>query len=374
MSSAPEKINIKRRRDEEPVDTLGEYWPLRFEVHFLHCVVFAKRKKQRTSDHVFVRVRREDGKPWIESAVKPATPPVAPLADGSNRGSIPTVRTTQPGEEVKDFQRYKAAQDARMQPQSARLPEAATSSQPPLSLFSHLTATPHSDKARQFHLTRDLSTTLRPHSSGGIRKTKSLRPHLPTFVERLQSTKNEDISIHAKPPIDRIIRSLDQDHRELEPQKILLNGDSVSKTAVPTFQRPKSGPKTGRSIKDDPDTWNLQSDQLADELLALALEMDPTAKAAYASESAAPAKGNNHMSWEEQMNLEQSDDFVYETYVRVQSNALNTVDSLSVSTKLGYLVIDEEEEDLWDQYLQEEDEDEDDWDDEDEDSNGMATL
>lgn len=318
-----------------------------------------------------MRVRPEDGKPWTESIVQKAA---STVVSGPNRSSIPIVRTTQPGDEIKDFEKYKAAQRTRSQPEIVG-PETSAVNELSASFASRATNTSSSRKARQFHLTRDLSTTLRPHSSGGIRKSKYLRPHLPTFIERLQTAKQEDFSLHAKPPVDRIIKSTDRNGDELELQKILSNGDSVLKAAVPTFQKPKSNkPKTGRSVNDDPDTWDLQSDQLADELLALALELDPDAKAAYTTDSASSARDGAHILSTEQMNLDQLDDFVYETYIRVQQNTLTSTNSLPTSPKVGYLVIDEEEEELWDQYLREEDDSEDDWDEEDADSNGRKKF
>lgn len=372
MGSVPDKISIKRRRDEEPVDTLGQY-SYGAKDRNSRCVVFAKNKKQRTTDDIFVRLRSEDGRPLITSLTKPTTITPEVSTSNSSRSVIPEIRTTQPGDEVKDFEKYKAAQNAKLNsPPAPTLQQVSSQKSKPLTeIDSSLSLT--SSQARQFHLTRDLSTTLRPQSSGGIRKSKSLRPHLPTFIERLETVAKQHSSIYAKPPIDRIIKSINQSDHEVELQRILSSNGNVPKADIQSFQKPISNvSRTGRSIRDDPATWDLRSDQLADELLALALDMDPEAKEAYKQELNQNSHNTVIASHNLQSYLDQPDDYIFETYVRVQKNALQDTDHFSHPATFGYLVIDDTEEDLWQQYLREEDEDSDDWDEEDEDSNGRT--
>lgn len=323
-----------------------------------------------------MRLRPEDGQPLIKSILKPSNIAPKPISSGSNHGSIPEIRTTKPGDEIKDFEKYKAAQDAKLKPVPPSNTFVTTISPKPIqSIKTQLISPSALAQARQFHLTRDLSTTLRPQSSGGIRKSKTLRPHLPTFIERLEKVTKQQNSIYAEPPVDRIIKSINQSDQEEELHKILASNGNVSKTNVQTFQKPKSNiPRTGRSIRDDPATWDLRSDQLADELLALALDMDPTAKEAYNEEVSLNSRDTTMNTRDLQAYLDQPDDYVFETYVRVQPTALQDVGCLPNSITFGYLVIDESEEDLWEQYLREEDEDSDDWDGEDEDSNGIFWL
>ncbi|KAL8876016.1 MAG: hypothetical protein Q9198_005714 [Flavoplaca austrocitrina] len=344
MVSAPERISIKRRRVDEPIDRL-----------------LYQSKKQRTSNHIFVRVQpeaikkqeqlTENSGPDLHHSPKPAPIP-----------GIPNVKFTQPGDEVKDFQRYKALQ-------SQRKDESAVNG-----IFASLVANPHArppQNARRFHLTRDLSTALRPQSSGGIRKSKSsLRPHLPTFVERYQAAKVHDASFHAEFPIDRVIRSAKLAGHNVDPKHIVENESDVEKQKVQMFQKPSNALRTGRSIQDDPATWDLESDQLADELAALALEMDPDARPDFLSDPQNLLDQVLPVAHATAKRPEEPDDFVYETYVRVQQGTLADLDVITRTKSLGYLVIDEEEEDLWDQYLREdEDDDDDEWNEEDEDSN-----
>jgi len=343
MVLAPERISIKRRRVDEPVDRL-----------------LYQSKKQRTSNHIFVRVQPEATKKQeqLKETSLPVhhnTPKPTPIP------GIPVVKSTQPGDEVKDFQRYKAFQNLRKNESTVN------------SISGPSNATRHTkppQNVRRFHLTRDLSTALRPQPSGGIRKSKSsLRPHLPTFVERYQATKVHDASFHAESPVDRLIRSAKPGGHDIGPEQIIENESNVEKRKVQMFQKPSYVVKTGKSLHDDPATWDVNSDQLADELAALALEMDPDARPGY---SPSPQKVQDqalpvtHLAAKP---LDELHEFVYETYIRVQQDPLADLDLVANSNSLGYLVIDEEEEDLWDQYLREDEDEDDDWDEEDEDSN-----
>ncbi|KAK5951766.1 hypothetical protein OHC33_007058 [Knufia fluminis] len=343
MVSAPERISIKRRRVDEPVDRL-----------------VYQSKKQRTSNHVFVRVQPEAIKDQESSSR--ATGPVNGTTTRSTLiPGIPLVKSTQPGDEIKDFQKYRAAQHPRKD-------EPVTDG-----IFAHLDATQtakSSQNARRFHLTRDLSTALRPQPSGGIRKTKSnLRPHLPTFIERYEAAKAHDTGFHADVPIDRLIRSAKHGGHDIDPKEIIDNDTDVEKQSVQVFQRPSNAAKTGRSIHDDPATWDLNSDQLANELAALALDMDPDAKATYLADPQYVQQDVVPMALSGTQDLGELDDFVYETYIRVQQSTLADLDVAIRTKSFGYLVVDEEEEDLWEQYLREDDDEDDEWDEEDGDSN-----
>jgi hypothetical protein len=122
--------------------------------------------------------------------------------------------------------------------------------------------------------------------------------------------------------------------------------------------------RKGTSIRDHPSTWDHESDQLADELASLAMELDPIVKQESEPENIAatpPEPQDTVMSLHEG-----EEDFIYETYIRVPYDE-ETPHSLGLSdNNIGLLVIDEDDEDLWQKYV---DSDEDtDWDEED--SNG----
>lgn len=335
MASAPERISIKRRRADEPVDHL-----------------FYQSKKQRTTNHVFVRVATDTTKPSQQSNGKSAVP--AQTSSQPLGSSIPIIKPSQPGDEIRDFQKYRATHGLQQGSNASN-----DKSQAPL-------ATKESQNMRKFHLTRDLSTTVRAQPSSGISKAKStIRPHLPTFVER-HVTNLEATSADVKPPVDRIIRSTEEAVDDFNLQPPWPSTNDVRKEEVPTFSKPaQPSKKTGRSIHDDPTTWDIESDQLADELAALAFEMDPDAQS-FQSISQQNSLGKVA---EDAMLIDDPEEYIYETYIRLERNAMGNMVLDDQTNSFGYLVIDEEHEDLWEQYLRDDDDDDDEWDEEDEDSN-----
>lgn len=329
-------------------------------------LALASSKKQRTSGHYFVRLGHQ-GTAVLSNHQFPrsATSRLTALTPRLPAG-VPTVATTVPGDEVQDFLKYKAAQDLRN-----GITDSKTRINMPLSSGQAEDRSLPPTDARRFHLTRDLSLAPRSQLTSGIQKSRlMLRPHLPTFIEKSRSTSREELASHAEPPVDRIIRSVDGANHELDAKRILSKDGTVKKEKTSTFQKPKIAVvKNGQSIHDDPTTWDLTSDRLADELMTLALEMDPDARVAYEAESRSQHDANLPNVYSDAMLLDGPDDFVYETYIRVQEKGIADLADLAQSRNLGYLVIDEEDEDLWEQYLNEEDDDDDEWDEEDADSN-----
>ncbi|KAK6372221.1 hypothetical protein LTR64_004136 [Lithohypha guttulata] len=325
MASAPERISVKRRRVDEPIN---------------HLVY--QSKKQRTTDHIFVRLVAEE-------STKPVVTTQQPPLHAASKPGIPT-----PGDEVRDFQRYRAAQALRDNPYLAK------------DSTQSLSSAENGTSPRRFHLTRDLSMSFRPVAANGIRKSKhTLRPHLPTFIERPKINK-DDSDIELKSPVDRVVRPAGRASKDVLPEEILSNSVNVEKSDIPTFHKPKANVvKTGCSIRDDPATWDLESHQLANELMALALDMDPEAKAAYFAD---PENARTE-SDSDRMVVDDPNDYIYETYVRMQQDTVRTWNLSTQSDSFGYLYIDDEDEDLWDQYLRDEDDEDDDWNEEDEDSN-----
>lgn len=334
MSSAPETISIKRRRDDDIVDVLA----------------LTSNKKQRTSGHYFVRLPREKSLIPLANAASSTAGTYRPPA------GVPTIGTTKPGDEIQDFVKYKAAQNLRNGVQQDQAKPNIVEG------IGNLPEPPQN--ARRFHLTRDLSFVDRPQQAGARKPTSFMRPHLPTFVEKLQ-----DVTPYAEPPIDRIISSVDGANHELDVQRILSDESGIKREQTATFQQSRRpNARTGQSIRDDPATWDLDSDRLADELMTLALEMDPEAMAAYRAESASEAVTSRN-SQADVMSIDGPDDYVYETYVRVQEKGIHSLGNFTHSNNVGYLIIDEDQEDLWDQYLRDDDDSDDDWDEEDADSN-----
>lgn len=312
MATAPERINIKRKRSEIPVD------------HLIY-----QSKKQRTTDHVFVRVVTEH-----DSTSTPAGQ-TSSNEQSSRASKVPTIRATKPGDEVRDLQRYKALQELH--------DRAANGEKIPLppGVAQSLT--------RHFHLTRDLSLTARNGINADLRKPKSSqRPYLATFVERQRS--GLDVPAYLKEPTDKILRPADRS-QDLVPDQMLSGAQAVERQDVASFSKPLPQDEV--------------SDELAEKLLAFALELDPEAKAAYDSDLA----NRQQHDVQDVMLVDDPNDYVFETYVRMGQDNMSKLNANLEPDSFGVLVIDEEDEELWEQYVRDEEDEDDDWDSEDEDSN-----
>lgn len=272
---------------------------------------------------------------------------------------IPVVRATRPGDEVEDFKKLKAEQLARLkavssdQSQSASTPvEGRTTGTPPASSTAPSGSESNQAKslqhARRFHLTRSLSSFYKPNLSGGIRKPSTrIRPPLATFIERqkhLQSASLDKLNQNGKQLVEP---------NDLKPKAV----ESSSYGA-------------GTTISDHPSTWDTNSDRLADQLAALAMELEPPQETTFKQPVALQSTTQATASLDE--DVADETDFVLETYVRVPREGFLGLDQTSTMPmdSIGVLVIDEEDEDLWRAYMDEDGESE--WDEED--SNGKPRL
>lgn len=131
---------------------------------------------------------------------------------------------------------------------------------------------------------------------------------------------------------------------------------------------PKELVKTGNSIRDHPSTWNYDSDQLANELAAFALEISEAENSIKGGQQQrkAPARRSPEIA---DTDIEVDDIYVYETYLRVhRSELVPNYDENKDS--IGVLVIEEQDQELWQTFA--EDEEDSGWDEEDGDSNGRS--
>ncbi|KAJ5987795.1 hypothetical protein N7481_003005 [Penicillium waksmanii] len=244
MALPPEQINIKRRREEEPVETL-------YIQSALH------QTKRRFTDFVFQRVplkasdldnENENGNGNASASPHPAaqrllrsprsvsslhvnrranaTPqPISSLASSSSSG-VPTVRATSPGAEIRDAQRRAAAQkDADEKRKRTLRPDSLsnvqhTSSTAPTSPSpsnaaaaaailprvsrsapgsGHVStetsgaATPSSRavSVRRFQISRTSSPALGLRGAGGVQKRRTEgSPGVAVLVEQLQRTQH----------------------------------------------------------------------------------------------------------------------------------------------------------------------------------------
>ena len=355
MALPPERISVKRRREDPAIETF---------------ILEENRqiKKSRTNNaqpNQGFRFRLIKGGTIVPKSQQPTSAPASTVTTSpqpvQDSDGIPTVRSTVPGDEISDFVKFQHQQRAALVAEkdvsnSTKVSTEITSSPSNRSL-------PSISNARRFHLTRHLSSTYSApalrHPSVAAGRGTTIRPPLPTFIER-----ND---MQAKPQ--------SQDINGANSGDVLEQQGSPTTSAQPS----KSVPKTGVSLDDTVQTWNRDSDQLADELAALAMEMDPDLENSRAPTPppvpkpvpVSPPPLPQPTTHDERSRRE--DEFIYETYMRIPVDATGDAMMIDVDVDIanvGVLVIDEEEEDLWQEYMESDEESEFD----DEDSNGKCSL
>lgn len=289
----------------------------------------------------------------------------------------PLVQTTTPGAEARDALLRKAAREQRLgkmqdlaEPLKSR-EQAAAPSPANRSLDNEETKMKPPYSARHFRLARNTSSTISSRHPTGIRKhTQIDRFHLATIVEKHVSLSKQGLlQISDRPhPVDRIV-----DHAVIPGTKIEQSTPSVleggAKTVQPFMKTPANIAKTGNSIRDHPSTWDHDSDQLANELAAIALEIENENLSHKSGSWKASEPPRRHSPMIADPDLDMDEDYVYETFVRVPRSELPQ-DHKDTTTNIGMLVIEEEDEELWQTYA--EDEEDSEWDEEDADSNGVS--
>jgi Transcription factor Iwr1 len=276
---------------------------------------------------------------------------------------IPVVRATVPGAEIKEEAERRAAQTVlrdrySTQKDGPKLEKPAFNDAPnaPLAQIS-----PHHRKAnaslRRFHLHHGPKVSHLKHQSGIQKRKTARRNHLATFVERAKvSRRRSDIldDLTARPSVSAFRDSS---------KKALTDAQLLEESRSAAARRTN---KIGQSMLDHPSTWDYDSDQLADELAAFARDISQDENREM--RDCAIAKARDVSITDASMN--EDDDFIYETYVRVP--LAHEITANESRNNVGLLVIDDEDQELWQTYVESDDDSE--WDEEDPDSNGLCDL
>ncbi|KAL8841455.1 MAG: hypothetical protein Q9170_000918 [Blastenia crenularia] len=388
MTFPPERITVKRRRDEEPVDAL--YFP--------------PQKSRRTVIWNRVSVDRSSNE------IKHQT-----SAADKDRPNVPAVRTTLPDADIAPppsgnhfaLQRQ-AAQDAA---RSANRQLQSTSG--PENILSNTQACPpirFPKEPRKFHLARSSNPTKNlPVLHGGIRKLKKKQKReLAVFIERTG---------HAQEPRHHRTNSGGSDGQRSKPMKDVSN---LSPTSSNTRKRPLvsdaernwrvQSPK--QSLENNPNTAPAGTEtngkltaasslRLAHQLQQFAMEVtgtsyeaphdrkQPNGKVKPKPSKTRPAKvevdkvegdGNIIGDIMDISSVEEDPKtFIYDVYVRQAEYAgEHTQTGLHVGAlekadpaRIGVLVIEDEAQETWELYGDENQSSDDDWNSEEEDENGQ---
>lgn len=355
MSLPPERISVKRRREDAPIDT--------FYLEENH-----RAKKRSTAQAYHFRLLQASAIAPVsqyDSGVTQRAAAARQLRPQYDSNGIPTVRSTAPGDEIADFASLRQSQQPQVQPLHTA-PSAPEKVETTSSKDEHL-STPAllrlAKNARRFHLTRNLSSSYAPSGPTGIRKStarsSSIRPPLPTFIESQQLYDE----LYTKPPVDRLVSKPESEVAQAPGEPV--RSDQTAPLA-PFIKTKTPLMKTGVSVNDPMSSWDVNSDQLADELAALAMEMD--------SDTEAPSAAAPVISKTQQTKATgpPDDDFIYETYIRMPTESTIENQLTLHGDNFGVLVINEEDEDLWEGYMESEDDSE--WDSEDSNGTKAAVL
>ena len=298
------------------------------------------------------------------SNLRQATQP-ASLTAAQN--AIPLVRATAPGSEVVETQAYLTAVKRSLNTDHRDTTTANDApSQNPAGTANLIDHTKHAERddthrVRRFFLRRDDQDPLQPSRDAGIRKKPADRNGSAVFMEdSSRSSRPGSRSSSSMRPIDRILNHTAQSPNVGQGQTPSTEAtSSLDNHNQSPFQKPKSGiTRTGKSIRDHPSTWNHDSDQLADELAALAIGMD--------TDSGVGLGADIHAQNIAQSQHGLEDEYVYETYLRIPHSNL----AVSRDSQAGVLIVEDQDQELWHELIGN-DEDEM-WDAEDNDSNGKC--
>jgi hypothetical protein len=325
--------------------------------------------------------------PHVQTGYKSQIKERVRSASSCTTGGAPVVQATSPGAEFRDALQRRAVRAQLLQQPKASL----SSGDSVLPALVKNDSTHYTDAgsakpkrplaARRFHLSRSNLTLASSKHSGGIQKHKNHnKSRLATFVERHVEWLNDGEPEFSNKSfaIDRLI-----DDADLSPQAGSVQHNSsidrstnsasammgYSPKRIQSFVKaPAELAKTGNSIKDHPSTWNHDSDQLASELAAFALEISEEDKAGKRDQKQMETKEPQTPELSD-TDMDVDDIFVYETYLRVPRSELSPHHEGKISS-IGMLVIEEKDEELWQTFA--EDEEDSEWDEEDGDSNGTC--
>jgi hypothetical protein len=341
--------------------------------------------KRRFTDFVFQRLRTNEPAhplPQAQPGYNAQIQERFRFASSHATGGAPVVQATSPGAEFRDALQRRAARAQLLQLQKENLSSGDSETPAVVEYDSSHKIIAHSAQptlplaARRFHLTPASS-----RHSGGIRKHKHHdRSHMATFVEKHvdRLSEGELQSFNKRSAIDRLIDDANFSPRAVSEQcepslDKSRNGASTMvgyspKHIEPFVKPPLELAKTGNSIRDHPSTWDHDSDQLANELAAFALEISEEDNSGKRDQQQMDTPGRRTREIVD-TDMDMDDVYVYETYLRVPRSELS-LHHEGKTNSIGMLVIEQQDEELWQTFA--EDEEDSEWDEEDADSNGMS--
>ncbi|KAK5168522.1 hypothetical protein LTR04_006553 [Oleoguttula sp. CCFEE 6159] len=402
MSLPPETVRIKRKKNEDPVDDLY------LEQH--------RDKRCTTEQQYAYRRQGNDLGLQAQSGLSPLQTEAGEYlqhATSQLRAGPPTIRTTLPGEENLPPQRQQAAAHG-------HCPPAQVGSEEPSSQLNRASPTKLQDPVtatfpRRFHLSKPTSTVPISNPTNGVQKRrKGQRQDVATFIEK------SSLSSYARTPAKRAAGRKPEAAPAMESQ-IIQDAMEAMRTASsaprkrpnasavekhwraeglkrreqdqgkePEASQPNGGARSGKTEMDRPPASLVDSLQrfTLDELqrtqcpLPEALSPRPPTKLRAQPKSNIQRYRDRHPSapgpsvqaGDMDVDMVDDADYVYDTYVRYRpsasaSSVIDGFDGSADGKAFGLLVITEEDQSVWETYIEEEEESDKDWNSEEEDEN-----
>ena len=334
---------------------------------------------------------------------------------------VPIVRTTLPSEDFDERRNVitrfpeviKPSPDASAITEKRQMPSGITKTRQSRPKSQDIFAS--ALKARRFHLVNDPSSKSSPLLNPGTiaqKSRKSRRKDLAVFVERTESIRKAkgtgDVSRPSSGGPGTIDNGGKEDTSQLQKPRKLPNATAAErKWRTETWaNRPKPNEvngnvtKTAENINEPSSQWNYESTKLAEQLQEVALEeiraseergkglgaggklkvkpKPPKPRQPRTEKLADDGSGDGVMT--DTIHLDDDGDYVLDTYVRSSAQPFGVTESAEPDhdslhgidhSKLGILVIEnEEEEALWEAFAEDRESDPE-WNSEEEDENGL---
>lgn len=424
MALPPEHITIKRRRDDEPVDTLCKCLIMRPRTasRLLNSWSDIQQKRQRP-DYRWCRVdSRETSTIGITSLLQPLSPlkSVAAPPHCDARAGVPVVRATSPSiDETNEL-------DSAIRPlpsHQKRVRDAIPKSQgktvspkpsPPSSVVHSGLKRRHSSKhlfrPRTFHLSSSLASSSTPVTSiTGNLKLKKHRKNLAVFMERTKRVpQDQDTLGRTTIANSRLAQTGDETQRgddlafgsrgipitgSIDKEGRIDGSIKLAETLVkPSTRALDFNQSSGEDVLDAKIAEQLHQIVSHQSLISMqcpeAMCYEPQPKIKPKPPKPRPMVKNLESGGsggddfaDGMISPENEDDFVYDTYVRSLGQPARIATDMSEpyddeshlvdNSKIGILVIPEHDQAMWGTFGEEEESDKD-WNSEEEDENGMC--
>ncbi|EEP75897.1 predicted protein [Uncinocarpus reesii 1704] len=304
MSLPPEQIRIKRRREEEPVETLCPNPTLGDPSSYIQSQT--REPKRRFTDFVFKRVTPIQDEALVSGMSSPGgakgitktTPRPDSMSAAIQGPSVPIVRATEPGAEVEELRHLLELAKKRSRASLAKPHTRSVSAKFPSQSSSQAMSTVSIQSAlRKFYITTPEPDDLVLHKVGGGVLKRKLPKHAVVVEQKGDGIKSVstlgELANDVGGPSN--IRAEDV-KREVEAadgkssittsrrRRVVNEAERRWKEQTGAYryldrQDHKEKEKTGKSIRDDPATWDYDSIQLVNELEQAsweAIAADPT--------------------------------------------------------------------------------------------------